>query len=130
LLDALLEAWKVSGTHLVIDAIETEGGDARERLHRLFRLSSQSHGCLNQAIRAWSSTDQEVARALDAISSQRIQYVDGLFRELGFSPPEAAARARLAFLALIGHHALAENSAMRLINQSDFDIVFAVLVRR
>lgn len=128
-LEAILEAWQRSGTSDVIAAIEDLGGDAATRLRNLFRMSLASDGRATQAVQAWAKSDPLAAKAFGEIMRRRIDYVERLFRELGFSRQEAAARARFAFLTLVGHNSLGAKSALGRINRTESEIIFAMLVR-
>src|SRR5688572_32824461 len=56
LLDEMLDAWEELGVDQVIERVEAAGGDARDRLRRLFALTSSARDLLRVelAIRDWA----------------------------------------------------------------------------
>jgi AcrR family transcriptional regulator len=130
LLDAMLEAWRKRATFAVIDEVESVGGDAVQRLRQLSAIVGRIEGRLDLAVRAWGGQDAAAKKALDEIDRQRLDYLASLFRELSFSPPEANARARLVYHALIGELTMGKliADAERLAER--FEIVIPMLVRR
>ncbi len=104
LLEAMLDAWRERTTDAVIEHVEAAGGDAPTRLASLFRLTVQSEGRLERAIRSWAATDEAARAALAGVDARRIGYLLRLFQEIGLSPEAALSRARLAYLALIGQY--------------------------
>lgn len=130
-LDALLDSWQASGTDAVMASVEARGGDARTRLRLLFAKSLESDGRLFLAIRGWASSDRKAAALLEKVVRRRIAYVEQLFLEMGFDAPEAAARARFAFQALIGQYIL--GSGPMLAGKSrpaDSELIFALLLSK
>jgi AcrR family transcriptional regulator len=106
LLSVMLEVWEARATEAVIDEVERRGGDERERLETLFRIVSATDGRLERAIRAWAGYDEAARLVLDRVDQHRQRYLEDLFLALGFSGPEAAARARFCYHAVIGQFAL------------------------
>ncbi len=102
LLEEMLDAWERLVIDRVIDRVEAGGGDAREKLRRLFGLGSSRAGELMRielAIREWARRDQAVARRLKRIDNRRIAYLRSLFAE--FCPDEDEVELRaLTVLAL------------------------------
>ena len=129
LLEVMLQHWKTVATQAVINEVEARGGDSKVRLRTLFEIVMQSDGRLELAIRAWAAIDKAVAKAVKSIDRKRIGYTEQLFQELGFSPPEATARARFAYHALIGQYALGGGKAPAP-KSREFDAVFAMLTRK
>lgn len=106
LLYALLEAWQAEATSEVIRRVEARGGDATSRLSALFSIVFRSDGRLEMAVREWAGRDGAAREAQSTVDRRRLDYVERLFLELGFSPSDALARARFAYLALIGQFSL------------------------
>jgi AcrR family transcriptional regulator len=130
LLEALLDAWKTRATSDIIAEVENRGGDARARLRALFSITQRSDGGLDQAIRNWAEKDSNAATALEEIDRRRIAYVVSLFKEYGFMPAEASARARLAYHARIGQFTLRARARPRKAIMDEFEIIFEMLTRR
>jgi AcrR family transcriptional regulator len=102
LLAALLEEWEQRSTLAIIAEVEASGGDAGLRLRELFRLALAADGRLDRRLRAWAEDDPRAAAVLRRVDRRRMGYLRRLFGELGFPAAEAKARARLAYLALVG----------------------------
>lgn len=105
LLEEMLETWERSGVGDVIEAVESEGGDARERLARLFASASASGADLLRlelAIRDWARRDEAVAARLRRVDDSRMSYMRSLFGEFCDDEEEVEARCLLAFSLFIG----------------------------
>jgi AcrR family transcriptional regulator len=130
LLAAMLEAWRRRATFEVIDEIDKVGGDAVQRLRYLSTVVGRVEGGLDLAVRAWASQDAAAKAVLDEIDRRRLDYLASLFRELLFSPPEANARARLVYHALIGELTMGGNVAGEERLAERVKIIIPMLVRR
>jgi AcrR family transcriptional regulator len=89
LLEEMLDTWEQLVIDQVIARVEEEPGDARDKLRRLFALSSTPAGHLVRielAIRDWARRDRAVARRLKRIDNRRIEYLRSLFGQ--FCPDE------------------------------------------
>jgi AcrR family transcriptional regulator len=107
LLDALLATWEDRNTFAIIDRVEAGGGGAEERLWRLFEIViRQGSGASEEAIRTWARSDPKTAAVLRRVDGRRLEYLEGLFAQMGFSAQEADARSRLVYCALIGEWAM------------------------
>ena len=107
LLDAVLDAWERSTTEEVAERLESEGGDARAKLRRLFSLTSPSVVRTDLAVRDWARRDKAVAERLRRIDNRRMGYLRSLFSAFSPDPGEVEARSFLAFSLLIGNHYIA-----------------------
>ena len=99
LLDALRARWT---EQLVIGRVEAAGGAPEEKIRNLLNIVVRSTrqrrgGSLELAMRSWARRDAETARVVEAADQARIDYTARLFRELGFTPDEAEARAFLLY---------------------------------
>jgi AcrR family transcriptional regulator len=81
LLDEMLDTWERVGADVVIDHVESEGGDARAKLRRLFALVSSTGDLVNVelAIRDWARRDRTVAKRLKHVDNRRLDYLRSLF---------------------------------------------------
>src|SRR5829696_142998 len=63
LLEEMLDAWERRGIDEAIERVEEGGGDAREKLRRLFALAVSSRDLLkiDLAVRDWARRDEAVA---------------------------------------------------------------------
>lgn len=107
LLEALLAEWERRAGHRILARIEAAGSSPEARLSLLFEtVIREGRGALDPAIRAWALTDERATACLERVDGVRLAWLDRLFQAIGFAGAEARGRARLAYLALIGEHAL------------------------
>ena len=108
LLAALLADWAAHATEPLLRRLEGAGTAPRDRLARLAAtVAGEGAGALDPAIRAWARHDPAAAAAVRRVDAGRLAFIAGEFRALGFAPADAATRARLFYLHLLGEHALA-----------------------
>ena len=103
LIEATLRVWEQRGTLDVIAHLETVD-DPADQLRSLFDISfgDEVHGLVDVAMVA-RADDPTVGPVVHRVSQARIAFLERVFRELGFSPGQAAIRARVAYSAYIGH---------------------------
>lgn len=106
LLDQMLDTWEQVSVTNVIESIETETGDARVRLRRLFdrAMSDPEMLKVDIAIREWSLRAPEVAARLRRVDTRRMDYMRSLFTDVCASDEEVEARCLLAFSLFVGSH--------------------------
>ena len=104
LLQEMLEAWERTMVDEVIERVESEPGDARARLQRLFALATHTRGLIEAelAIRDWARRDGTVARRVKRVDNRRMDYMRSLFGDIVRDEAEAEARSLLAFSLFIG----------------------------
>jgi AcrR family transcriptional regulator len=129
LLGEVLDAWERASIDEVIARVEGEGGDAKERLRRLFALaSSPGSGALlkaDLAVRDWSRRDDAVAARLRRVDNRRMDYMRSLFGEFAGDEDDVEARCMVAMSLFIGSHFMAADHGDR----SRADVVELVLRR-
>ena len=115
LLEEMLDTWERIGVDEVIERIESEGGDARAKLRRLFAIASSSSDLLKieLAIRDWARRDKEVAKRLRGVDNRRMDYMRSLFGAFCRDEDEVEARCMLAFSLWIGNHFMAADHGAR-----------------
>jgi AcrR family transcriptional regulator len=117
LLEEMLDAWERLVVDEVIDRVESEGGDARAKLRRLFALGSSSEvrGLLRAdlAVRDWSRRDKTVAERLRRVDNRRMDYMRSLFGAFCPDEDEVEVRCMLAFSLWIGSHFMAADHGAR-----------------
>jgi AcrR family transcriptional regulator len=88
LLVEMLDTWERLGVDQIIARVEEGGGDAREKLQRLFNVTTSVGGLVNieLAIRDWARRDKAVAKRIKRIDNRRMDYLRTLFSE--FCPDE------------------------------------------
>jgi AcrR family transcriptional regulator len=98
LLEEMLDAWERAVIDEVERRIESEGGDARTKLRRLFALASSSRDLLKieMAIRDWARRDKTVAKRLRRIDNRRMEYVRSLFETFCADEDEVEVRCLIA----------------------------------
>src|SRR5213596_2664165 len=109
LLEEMLDAWERLVVDEVIERVESEGGDGRAKLRRLFALASSSRDLLRieLAIRDWARRDKAVAKRLRRVDNRRMEYMRSLFGAFCPDEDEVEARCMLAFSLWIGNHFMA-----------------------
>ncbi|MFG2332386.1 TetR/AcrR family transcriptional regulator [Streptomyces sp. NPDC048604] len=132
LLTEILDTWEREVTEDVIERVEAGGGEAREKLIRLFTIanagttegadSAEDAGSAESpmtglpaelAVRDWARRDEDVAERLRRVDNRRIAYMRTLFG--AFCPDEAEVEARclIAFSLRIGNHFIAADHGPR-----------------
>ena len=111
LLEEMLDAWEREGVDEVIERVDAGGGDARERLRRLFDAASSEEGRrilrIDLAVRDWARREPAVLRRLRRVDKRRIDYMRSLFGAICSDPDEVEARCLLAASLWIGPHFIA-----------------------
>jgi AcrR family transcriptional regulator len=115
LLDEMLDAWERVVIDEVIERVESEGGDARAKLRRLFALALSSGDLLKieLAIRDWARRDNSVAKRLRRVDNRRMDYMRSLFGDFCRDDDEVEVRCMLAFSLFIGNHFIAAKHGAR-----------------
>lgn len=129
LLTEILQTWVTLQTDNIIEQVEAAGGDALAKLLYLFELAVQDDGKVENAIRAWATSDVRVVEVLDRVDHRRLTYTRDLFLAAGFTSADAMVRARMVYYALIGEFTLGTraNQAERL---AEIRLQHQILTRR
>jgi AcrR family transcriptional regulator len=107
LLDSMLDSWERASVDDVIERVEAGGGDAREKLRRLFAIAGREPLRTELAIRDWSRRDRTVATRLRRVDNRRMDYMRVLFGEFCADDGEVETRCMLAASLWIGNHFIA-----------------------
>jgi AcrR family transcriptional regulator len=115
LLDEMLDAWERVVIDEVIERVESEGGDARAKLRRLFALALSGRHLLKieLAIRDWARRDKSVAKRLKRVDNRRMDYMRSLFAGFCTDEDDVEARCMFAFSLFIGSHFIAADHSPR-----------------
>jgi AcrR family transcriptional regulator len=115
LLREMLDEWERRGVQSVIARLEHDGGDAREKLRRLFEMAAASEEPLliDLAVRDWARRDVAVAERLRRADNERMQYMRSQFAQFCGDPEEVQARCVLVFSLWIGSHFIAADAGSR-----------------
>ncbi len=94
----------------IIASLE-QGGTAYERLRRLLygAVGSVDQNAVELALLAHAD-DPDVADVLARVSERRLDYITGLFVQLGCRPKEARRRAVFSYTTYLGHAQLARSA--------------------
>ncbi|MDG5485129.1 TetR/AcrR family transcriptional regulator [Mycolicibacterium gadium] len=107
-LDALLETWEHRSTDEVLDRVEAEGGDARDKVRKAGMLTfSKELLPIDLAVRDWARRDKAVARRLRRVDNRRMEYLRALIMTFSDDADDVEARSMLAFSLAIGSHFIA-----------------------
>ncbi|MFG3404325.1 TetR/AcrR family transcriptional regulator [Streptomyces sp. NPDC048142] len=107
LLEEMLDTWEREVTEAVIERIERDGGDARERLRHLFdfvgsgRVLATDAG-VELAIREWARRDEGVARRLRRADNRRMDYLRELYGAFCPDAGDVEARCLITFSLRVG----------------------------
>ncbi|BBX02476.1 TetR family transcriptional regulator [Mycolicibacterium moriokaense] len=108
LLDAILETWEHRSTDEVLERVESEGGDARDKVRKAGMLTfSRELLPIDLAVRDWARRDKSVARRLRRVDNRRMDYLRKLIGTFNDDPDDVEARSMLAFSLAIGSHFIA-----------------------
>ena len=115
LLEEMLDTWERASVDEVIERVESEGGDARARLRRLFALAASSGRLLRTdlAVRDWARREQTVAERLRRVDNRRMDYMRSLFGAFCPDEDDVEARCLIAFSLWIGNHFMAADHGAR-----------------
>ena len=113
LLEEMLQSFERVGVDDVIEYVEQDGGNGREKLRRLFDKAEGSDTRVELAIRDWARRDRSVARRLRRVDNRRMEYLRLLFRDLCPDEDDVEARSLLAFSLYIANHFIAADHGGR-----------------
>jgi AcrR family transcriptional regulator len=115
LLDEMLDNWERVSIDDVIARVDSEGGDPRARLRRLFALASSSRDVLkiDLAIRDWSRRDATVGERLRRVDNRRMKYLRSLFGGFCADEDDVEARCTVVMSLFVGSHFIAADHAGR-----------------
>ena len=115
LLEEMLDRWERVSVDEVIERVESEGGDARARLRRLFALALSRGELLriDLAVRDWARRERTVATRLRRIDNRRMDYMRSLFGAFCRDEDEVEVRCMLALSLWIGNHFVAADHGAR-----------------
>ena len=105
LLDAMLDSWEEMVVDRIIEYVESEGGDGRQKLRRLFGVSSRGAGGvvnIELTIRDWGRRDESVRKRLARMDKRRTDYMATLFRDFCGDPAEIESRCQLVMALWVG----------------------------
>jgi AcrR family transcriptional regulator len=114
LLEEILDTWERVSVDEVIESVESERGDARDKLRRLSRLAASSDGLrIDLAVRDWARREPAVAERLRRVDNRRMDYLRSLFGALCSDEDEVEARCMVFYSLWIGSHFIAADHGTR-----------------
>jgi AcrR family transcriptional regulator len=104
----LLDTWERRSTDEVVERVESEGGDARDKVRRGGMLTfSKELLPIDLAVREWARRDTSVAERLRRVDNRRMDYLRSLIGTFCADPADVEARSVLAFSLAVGNHFIA-----------------------
>ncbi len=102
LLKRVLLSWQEEQTEQIIQRYRRQGAQAEVLVAELAGLPFHGRAALRGssvelAIRAWARRDEMARQVVDTVDAKRLQYLQECFSSLGFSGPDAKARAFLLY---------------------------------
>ena len=114
LLEEMLDTWERRSIDEVLERVEREGGDPRDKVWRAGMLTfSGALLPIDLAIRDWSRRDEAVAARLRRVDNRRMEYLRSLIGTFTRDPDDVEARSLLAFSLAIGNHFIAADHGAR-----------------
>jgi AcrR family transcriptional regulator len=110
LLDQILHEWETRNTKNIIEQIEGLDSAPSAKLLSLLEIAAEDDNLLEKAVRVWSVNDVKAAAAIARIDQQRLDYLQNLFLQLGFSAIDAKVRAQIAYSVRLGWFVMASSS--------------------
>ena len=105
LLDELLNYWVEEMTDTVLEMAREFSGNPVKRIHMVAEyIVSHERARLDPYIRAWSLHDKVAEEKVKKTDKKRFDFLNVLFKDAGFKPLEAEARARLLYYYVLGEH--------------------------
>ena len=101
--EALLQEWESSRTQQLIARVEGTAADPIAKLRTLMAATIGSDMRLAQAVRVWATTDPVAAAAVARVDHERLTYLAGLLREVGWAKADATTLSHWAYCGLLGH---------------------------
>jgi AcrR family transcriptional regulator len=128
LLEGILLEWETRNTQSVIDRLEGLDSDPNTKLLSLIAIAAADDNRLEKAVRVWSFSDTRAAAAIAQADRQRLDYLERLFSQLGFSAIDAKVRAQVVYSIRLGWFvmAAATDPADRL---TEINLVHHILTR-
>jgi AcrR family transcriptional regulator len=108
-LEAMSQEWEMLNTKRVIEQVETIDGNPSAKLLNLFEIAAQDDR-FEKAMRVWAANDARAAEAIARVDQQRLNYLQTLFLQLGFSEIDAKVRAQITYSVRLGWFVMAFSS--------------------
>lgn len=109
LLDQLLEHWRQTNTHYIVERSRRPSASVTEGVLNIFecwvdlRLFDPQ---LDFAVRSWARSSDRVRAIIDQADAERIEAIGEMFLRHGYAPEDAFVRARILYFMQIGYYSL------------------------
>ncbi len=110
LLHEILHEWEARNTKSIIEQIERLDSAPSAKLLSLLEIAAEDDNLLEKAVRVWSVNDVKAAAAIARVDRQRLDYLQNLFLQLGFSEIDSKVRAQIAYSVRLGWFVMASSS--------------------
>ncbi len=110
LLEEILNEWEARNTKNIIEQIEGLNSSPSAKLLSLLEIAAEDNNLLEKAVRVWSVNDARAVGAIARIDQQRLDYLQNLFLQLGFSEIDSKVRAQIAYSVRLGWFVMASSS--------------------
>ena len=113
-LEELLDTWERRSTAEVLERVEREGGDVKDKVRRAGMLTfSRELLPIDLAVRDWARHDRAVAHRLRRVDNRRMDYLRSLIGTICPDPDDVEARCMVAFSLAIANHFIAADHGDR-----------------
>jgi AcrR family transcriptional regulator len=102
LLSAIIQAWQAINTEDVMQQVDAIDGTPSQRLLHLLEIAAKDDDRLEKAMRIWAIHDTRALEAIARVDQQRLEYLQNLFVQIGFSKIDAEVRARVTYSVKLG----------------------------
>ena len=102
LLTAIIQEWQAVDTEDVIRQVEIIGGTPSQQLLNLLEIAAKDDDRLEKAMRIWAIHDTRAMVSIERVDEQRLEYLENLFSQIGFSVEDALVRARITYSVKLG----------------------------
>jgi AcrR family transcriptional regulator len=110
LLEEILREWEARNTKSIIEQIEGLNSSPIAKLLSLLEIAAEDNNFLEKAVRVWSFNDARAAVAIARVDEQRLDYLQNLFLQLGFSEIDSKVRAQIAYSVRLSWFVMASSS--------------------
>jgi AcrR family transcriptional regulator len=110
LLEEILNEWEARNTKNIIEQVEGLNSSPSAKLLSLLEIAAEDDNLLEKAVRVWSVNDTRAVGAITRIDQQRLDYLQNLFLQLGFSEIDSKVRAQIAYSVRLGWFVMASSS--------------------
>ncbi|WP_309736455.1 TetR/AcrR family transcriptional regulator [Chamaesiphon sp. OTE_75_metabat_556] len=102
LLAAIIQEWQAVNTEDTIKQVEKLDGTPSQQLLHLLEIAAKDDNRLEKAMRIWAIHDARVMASIKRVDRQRLDYLQHLFLQIGFSQTDAELRAQVTYSVKLG----------------------------